>query len=316
MCGCNSKSSCNCNNGAIPEFTSQLSYDGTIFQCEGIPEFIVRPCDDLNQVLNLMMNYICQLSQNQLFQNTNIGGGAEVFAQQNGIFQEFRTLIPDFGITITENPSDITFGLNFTSTGGSIGITQNGNALNLEVLTGSGENNTASNVGAGIGLFKQKIGVDLQFKSLLAGDGVNIIDGVDEVTIEAPCGCTQFFNDQAIDLTLPGTTIVQAVNIGATWTVPVGGAGDYLAIFNLLISQTNSPARASFFVAVNGTPVTTEKSVELTDVGEVDTAFNTPGMFMYNGTLNDGDVVSIMGYAVTGTNVITNQQGVVVRSGL
>ncbi|GAH20659.1 unnamed protein product, partial [marine sediment metagenome] len=37
-----------------------------------------------------------------------------------------------------------------------------------------GESNTASNVGTGEGVFKQKLGVDLQFKTLLAGTGVNI----------------------------------------------------------------------------------------------------------------------------------------------
>ncbi len=50
---------------------------------------------------------------------------------------------------------------------------------------GGGEVNTASNVGIGNGIFKQKAGVDLQFKSLVAGLGLNIVPSLDELTISA-----------------------------------------------------------------------------------------------------------------------------------
>jgi hypothetical protein len=52
----------------------------------------------------------------------------------------------------------------------------------------SGEANTASNLGAGTGLFAAKSGVDLQFKSLVAGSGVTLSNTSTTVTISATGG--------------------------------------------------------------------------------------------------------------------------------
>lgn len=53
---------------------------------------------------------------------------------------------------------------------------------------GSGEVNTASNVGTGDGVFKTKVGTDLEFKSLLAGPNVLITPTADELIISASSG--------------------------------------------------------------------------------------------------------------------------------
>jgi hypothetical protein len=292
-------------------------YDGPLFTCEGIPDLVVRPCDNLNTVLNLMLSTICSLAQGNIFTNVNIGGGAEVFAQSNGSLEEFRTLVGGNGITVTQGVDEILFETNFTSTGGTIGITSGpGNTINFEVLiAGGGEANTASNIGAGVGLFAQKIGVDLQFKSLIAGEGVLITDNGNDITIDAPCGCAQFYNDQVLDLVLPGTTILQAINIGATYTVPVGGGGDYYAHFIILINQAPN-SRASFFIAVNSVPVTTEILIEVQDSPDNAATVKQQQPIIYNGTLSAGDVVSVMAYTEVGTNNIGHQQGFVMRSGL
>ncbi len=52
----------------------------------------------------------------------------------------------------------------------------------------SGEANTASNLGAGEGLFATKVGVDLRFKSLVAGSNVTLTPGGDTITIAATGG--------------------------------------------------------------------------------------------------------------------------------
>lgn len=50
---------------------------------------------------------------------------------------------------------------------------------------GSGEVNTASNIGSGSGVFKDKSGVDLRFKTLLAGSNVTLTPSTNELTIAA-----------------------------------------------------------------------------------------------------------------------------------
>jgi hypothetical protein len=53
---------------------------------------------------------------------------------------------------------------------------------------GGGEVNTASNVGAGTGVFKQKTGVDLEFKTLVAGSNITLTPATDTITIAATGG--------------------------------------------------------------------------------------------------------------------------------
>lgn len=53
---------------------------------------------------------------------------------------------------------------------------------------GIGEANTASNIGAGQGLYVGKTGVDLRFKTLVAGTNVTLTPATDTVTIAATGG--------------------------------------------------------------------------------------------------------------------------------
>ena len=60
--------------------------------------------------------------------------------------------------------------------------------LKAYISGGGGEVNTGSNVGAGDGVFKGKIGVDLQFKTLTEGVGITLTPGLNEIQITSSGG--------------------------------------------------------------------------------------------------------------------------------
>ena len=58
----------------------------------------------------------------------------------------------------------------------------------LDNLGASGEANTGSNLGAGQGIFASKVGVNLRFKSLVAGTNVTLSADSNTITINAAGG--------------------------------------------------------------------------------------------------------------------------------
>jgi hypothetical protein len=96
--------------------------------------------------------------------------------------------VSDVDITLTG--SDATTDTVKLVAGTNITLTDSGtNQVTIDAAGGGGgEANTASNVGAGDGLFKQKTGVDLEFKSLVAGTNITLTAAADTVTINAAGG--------------------------------------------------------------------------------------------------------------------------------
>jgi len=95
---------------------------------------------------------------------SNLPGGTGIFASKVGVDLQFKSLIAGTDITFVEGANTITI---------------NGSS--------SGEANTASNVGLGNELFKNKSGVDLRFRTLIAGTGITLTNSIsgDEIVVAA-----------------------------------------------------------------------------------------------------------------------------------
>lgn len=106
--------------------------------------------------------------------------------------------------------------------------------ISATLPAGSGEANTASNVGTGTGLFKQKSGVDLEFKSLTAGRFITINGGANDVAIT---GTGLPMNGiLVVDKTHPGadfTTIQAAINAASPGTTILVGSGTFIEALTL-----------------------------------------------------------------------------------
>lgn len=72
------------------------------------------------------------------------------------------------------------------ATTGTAGFMSATDKLKLDGIGTAAENNTASNVGIGTGIFKQKNGVDLEFKTLTSANGLVLTGNTDEVVIDLP----------------------------------------------------------------------------------------------------------------------------------
>lgn len=88
--------------------------------------------------------------------------------------------------------------------------------------SGSGEANTASNAGVtGAGLFKTKVGVDLQFKRVIGGAGVTVFESADAITLSAAP-------------TAPINNVATTVGLD----YPASVANDYIRVLNSGVDVT------------------------------------------------------------------------------
>ena len=81
-------------------------------------------------------------------------------------------------------------------------------------------------LGAGDGVFKQKTGVDLEFKSLTGGSKITLVSGVNEITIDKDSEALNDLSDVSVSGSTKGDLLV---NNGVNWTrLPGGGVGQFI----------------------------------------------------------------------------------------
>lgn len=84
----------------------------------------------------------------------------------------------------------------------------------------SGEVNTASNLGAGEGVFAAKVGTDLQFKSLIEGTNVSITSDADTITITSTAVSGIDIQDEAVPVETATTINFTGPNVVASSPSP------------------------------------------------------------------------------------------------
>lgn len=131
-------------------------------------------------------------------------------------------------------------------------------AFEIEVddgISGSGETNTASNVGtSGVGVFARKNGVDLEFKKIKSGTGISVVaTGNDEIEISASTASTSGWHpDEPPSSPTSYDDEFPSGALDPKWTTfssttPAGGKSDIL---------TDAGALGFDFIAFNVSPWT------------------------------------------------------------
>lgn len=123
-----------------------------------------------------------------------------------------------------------------------------------------GQANTISNLGIGVGIFKEKVGVDLRLKSLVAGPGIALSASNNEITISNNRNAIVTIVGDSGSLTASsGTQAINIVGAGGTTTsitgntVTIAGGGD-------LITESNPTLGADLDInnnnLINGNEIT------------------------------------------------------------
>jgi hypothetical protein len=155
---------------------------------------------------------------------------------------------------------------------------------------GGGENNTASNIGVGFGLYKQKVGVDLQFRSLSAGTNVTITTGDTVVISASGGGSSRIENNVATsDATPTELDKIDTIPVNATSIIEV-----YIKAYESGAAQYGVWKRTLTVTKVSDVVVIREENA---DVDKTSSGLNANSI---NFTVNGADIdIDVTGIAAT-----------------
>jgi len=108
---------------------------------------------------------------------------ADIQPQLNGKIDNGENVGTGEGLVFKEK-SGMNLRFKSIKAGSNIAITNNADEILIDSTSSGGETNTASNLGTGRQLFKQKIGTDLQFRTLTQGQGMSLTQNSDDVSIQ------------------------------------------------------------------------------------------------------------------------------------
>jgi len=178
----------------------------------------------------------------------NLGVGSGIFVDKVDNNLRFKSLAAGGGIQITGTPTALTV-----------------TALDPSGVP-AGESNTASNLGAGEGIFFNKVGVDLRFKSLAEGSGITLNSSSSEVVIDAnrkDHGEIYISSSVGTTISTPGTFVKIAgtttFGFAQNFDMPTNGRLRYIgsALKRFIISSNftlfSDSANRTFRVRLTGT---------------------------------------------------------------
>lgn len=136
----------------------------------------------------------------------------------------------------------------------------------------SGEVNTASNLGSGFGIFAQKSGNDLQFKSLTEGTGINLTESGTEIEIAAT-GLTEALPSRSFSITIEDPTNAEDISLWKT-TNAITISEETCVVIGTTPSVTQT-LRFGTDRSVTGTELNTGgNTITSTTTGDVDSTFD------------------------------------------
>lgn len=120
--------------------------------------------------------------------------------------------------------------------------------------TAAGEVNTASNVGAGAGdVFKAKVGVDLELKTILAGTNITVTNNVSDIEIAAAAVAPVLTNQESVLTSDKVITSTSFVDSGLTLTMPTRSGGKAMITFEGTSLATGGGLNSVYKIVNDGT---------------------------------------------------------------